>query len=243
MRHVLLFAVLSLTTVTFAADKLPEKKAPKPSDKAAETKTHALPADATATVIVLDYLGGMIKPKNNDPLMVIRADGSVTLENRYQKNARIETRITKDDLQTLLRLAVDTNDFFKINAAEIGQSIAAKVKRVNERLRATGGGIYCGPNIVADGATTVVRIHADGKDHQVRLYDLRGKSRFLRNDERLTRLKNIVTRLRELERKLRAGATKAEPGAAKEEPPGTIRIHPKPHVMRMQPDGTIKCGE
>ncbi len=217
MRHVLLFAVLSLTTVTFAADKLPEKKAPKPSDKVAKTKTHALPADATATVIVFDYCGGMLKPQNDDPLMVIRADGSVTLGNRYEKNARIETKITKDELQALLRLAIDTNGFFKINAAEIEQSIAAKVKRENEKLAAQGI-VMVGPSGLADGATTVVRIHADGKDHQVQLYDLRGKSLFLQNDERLTRLQKIVTRLRELERKLRAGATKAEPGAAQKTP-------------------------
>ncbi|HUT93052.1 MAG TPA: hypothetical protein VMY37_26545 [Thermoguttaceae bacterium] len=188
-----------------------------PADKAAETKTHALPADATATVIVFDYSGGMIQPKNNDPLMVIRADGSVTLGDRYRDNARIETRITKDDLQALLRLAIDTNDIFKINAAEIGQSIDAKVKRENEKLAAQGIRMV-GPNSVADGATTVVRIHADGKDHQVSLYDLRGKSGFLRNDERLARLQNIVTRLGEVERKLRAGAAKASPEAAKEEP-------------------------
>ncbi|NQU24087.1 MAG: hypothetical protein HQ567_22620 [Candidatus Nealsonbacteria bacterium] len=243
MRHVLLFAVLSLSTVAFAADTLPEEKAPNPSDKAAETKTHALPAGATATVIVYDYEGGMTKPQNNDPQMIIRADGSVTLGNRYQDNARIETRITKDDLQALLRLAIDTNDFFKINAAEIEQSIDAKVKRENEKLAAQGI-VMVGPRGLVDGATTVVRIHADGKDHKVQLYDLRGKFLFLQNDERLARLKNITTRLSELDRKLRAGAAKPrEAGAAKGNAPGVISIDRKPHVMRMQPDGTIRCGE
>ena len=181
---------------------------------AAEPKTHALPADATATVIVLDYAGGQLKPKNDDPRMVIRADGSVTLGDRYRENARIEARITKDDLQSLLRLAIDTNDFFEINAAEIEKSIAAKVKRENEKL--AGQGIAMGPNAIMDDATTIVRIHADGKDHEVRLYGLRRKSRFLRNDERLTQLQNIVTRLEEVQRTLRAGAAKAKPEAATE---------------------------
>ena len=211
MRHVLLFAVLSLTTVTFAADKLPEKKAPKPSDNAAEAKTHALPADVTATVIFFDYRGGMLKPQNDDPLMVIRADGSVTLGDRYRKNARIETRITKDDLQALLQLAIDTNDFFRINAAEIEQSIDAKLKRENEELKAKGIQ-KVGPRGIADAATTVVRIHADGKEHEVQYYALDIQAR---NDERLTRLQNIAKRLRELERKLRAeAAATAPPGKA-----------------------------
>jgi hypothetical protein len=169
--------------------------------------THALPADATATVIVFDYSGGMLKPQNDDPLMVIRADGSVTLGNRYKKNARIETKITKDDLQALLRMAIDTNDFFKINAAEIEQSLDAKLKRENEKLAAKGIA-KVGPRGISDAATTAVRIHADGKDHEVQYYAL---DMHARDDERLTRLQNIATRLRVLEQKLRAEAPAAAP--------------------------------
>ena len=204
---VALAAVLFLAMATFAGMGYAEDSGPPPKAPAAEKKTHALPADATATVIIIDYLGGMLKPQNDDPLMVIRADGSVTLGDRYRKNARIETRITKDDLQALLQLAIDTNDFFKINAAEIEQSIAAKVKRENEKLAAQGV-VMVGPSAICDAATTVVRIHADGKDHEVQYYALDMQAR---NDERLTRLQNIATRLRELARKLRAEAAAAAP--------------------------------
>jgi tyrosine-protein phosphatase YwqE len=211
-----------LSAIGYAEDSRPPTEAP-----AAGTKTHALPADATATVILFDYRGGMLEPQNDDPLMVIRADGSVTLGDRYRKNARIETRITKDDLHALLQLAIDTNDFFKINAAEIEQSIDAKVNRENEKLAAQGV-VMVGPSAICDAATTVVRIHADGKDHEVQLYALDIKSRFLQNDERLTRLQNIVTRLSELNRKLRAGATKAEPGAAQQTPAAAPKTHALP---------------
>jgi hypothetical protein len=110
----------------------------------------------------------------------------------------------------LLQLAIDTNDFFKINVAEIEQSIDAKVKRENEKLAAQGV-VMVGPSAICDAATTVVRIHADGKDHEVQLYALDMQSR---NDERLTRPQNIATRLTELERKLRAEAAAAAPPAA-----------------------------
>jgi hypothetical protein len=78
------------------------KPAVEPAQKtpAAAPKTHALPADATATVILFDYCGGMLKPQNDDPLMVIRADGSVTLETWGRGNLGTlpmfsETRNTK----------------------------------------------------------------------------------------------------------------------------------------------------
>ena len=62
---------------------------------------------------------------------------------------------------------------------------------------------------LCDGATTVVRIHADGQDHEVQYYDLASQTRY---DERLTRLQNIATRLRDIERKLRAEAAAVPPG-------------------------------
>jgi len=118
----------------------------------------------------------------------------------------IETRVTKDDLQALLQLALDTNDFFKIDAAKIKQALAAKLKKQNEKLKDQGIiEIGLDDDAIADAATTVVRIQADGKDHEVQYYalDMRAQA-----DERLARLQRIATRLTELERKLRAEAPK-----------------------------------
>ena len=97
---VALAAVLFLAMATFAGMGYAEDSGPPPKAPAAEKKTHALPADATATVIIIDYLGGMLKPQNDDPLMVIRADGSVTLETWGRGNLGTlpmfsETRNTK----------------------------------------------------------------------------------------------------------------------------------------------------
>ncbi|MCX6874937.1 MAG: hypothetical protein NTW21_14190 [Verrucomicrobia bacterium] len=213
---------------------------PPPAVPVAVPKTHTLPTDASATVISFNYSGGMRKPENDDPLMVIRADGSVTLGDHYHKNARIKTRVTKDDLQALLQLAIDTNDFFKLDAAEIKHSLDVKLKHENEQLKDQGI-ISIGPDGICDAATTVVRIQADGKDHEVQYYALDMQAQA---DERLARLQTIATRLTELERKLRAEAAKPPVAEAPiAAPPGAVPIDTEPHVMRRQADGSIKCGE
>ena len=211
-KHLIAFGVCAwlslMCLVGYAEDSRSPTEAP-----AAGTKTHALPADATAPVIVYDIGGGMIKPLNDDPAMVIRADGSVTLGNRYRNDARIETRISEADLHALLRLAIDANGFFEINAAEIKQAIDAKLKQENEQLKAHGI-VRVGARGIADAATTVVRIQADGQDHEVQYYALDMQ---FRDDERLTRLHNIVMRLRAIRRKLISEA-------ANENAPGGLSI-------------------
>lgn len=128
---------------------------------AAEPQEIPLPKDAKAAVISLDFRGGFTPPrKSNDPYLVIRADGSMTVTDPFGQQKTVEGKLSAKDLQELLRFAVRDNDFFGFDAAKVAAAVKAEQAKK-------------GPGIaIADAATTIIRINADGKEHEAKYYAL-----------------------------------------------------------------------
>lgn len=206
MKRVVTAVVLALVSMSAGSCTLSN------GEVIAPAATHALPPDPKAAVIVFDWVGGFTPdPLNNDPVMVIRSDGTVVLGNRFRNNARVETGITKDDLQELLRFAIDTNDFFKIDTAAVKQAVKEEIDRRNEAAaKAAGSGARAVYDLPVDAATVVVRIHADGKEHEVRCYTPAMDPKTYPGIERLAQLHAIATRLRQIQEQLRAGGTQVK---------------------------------
>ena len=167
----------------------------------AQDKMHQLPAEKNAVVIVFDYVGGFTPPPvNDDPHMVIRADGSLTLGNRFKENARIESKISRDELQELLRLAIDECNVFAFDAAKVKQEIADKAKKVR-----ANGIIQLAP-VIADAPTTVIKVHADGKQVETKYYALSFAARTHKDVAALQKLQKLAERLQAVAERLKKDA-------------------------------------
>lgn len=130
--------------------------APEPG-KETVRKEHTLPKDKQAAVITLDYKGGFTPPRSSDkPALTILADGTVKMPARFQGQKSYDGKITQAELQELLDFAIDGQKFFEYDP-----------KKVAEKKLAQGPQIQ-----VADAATTVIRIQADGQDKEFSHYAL-----------------------------------------------------------------------
>jgi hypothetical protein len=128
---------------------------------AAEPKDIPLPKDPKAAVITLDYRGGFTPPRRSeDPYLVIRADGSVIVTDPFGQQKTVETRLAAKDLQALLRFAIVDNNFFGFDAAKVAAAVKAEQAKKGPGLA------------IADAATTIIRISADGKANEAKYYAL-----------------------------------------------------------------------
>jgi len=124
---------------------------------------YRLPKDPKSPVITLDYRGGYTPPKISDkPTMSILADGTVILPKKFAHAKAYKGKLTAEELQDLLHFIIGTNEFFKYDAAEIKRTIDAE----KQRITAAGGAIMR----LADAATVVVRVHADGRTNEASYY-------------------------------------------------------------------------
>jgi hypothetical protein len=118
---------------------------------------YALPDDPKAAVIVLDFKGGFTPPRTSDePTMTIRAGGSVEIPARFAGQKAYKGELTREDLQELLAFIIEKQEFFKYDAAKVREKLGA-------------GGLR--PQ-VADAATTVIRVTANGETKEVSHYAL-----------------------------------------------------------------------
>ena len=124
--------------------------------------SYALPQDDPKTpVVVLAYEGGFTSPRvNNEPDLQILADGTVILGAPFGQKKRIETKIELQRLQQLLKFLLDEQQFAKFNAQKVQDLVQAEQKKQGRAIA------------IDDAATTVIRIHADGKTVQARFYGL-----------------------------------------------------------------------
>ncbi|MBL8797361.1 MAG: sigma-70 family RNA polymerase sigma factor [Planctomycetia bacterium] len=83
-------------------------------------RTVELPQDPQAAVLVWDQRRQDDLPGINDePQLVIRADGSLVLTDPHGPGKRIETRLPPADLQDLLRFAIHNQGFFQLDKRQI----------------------------------------------------------------------------------------------------------------------------
>ncbi|MHC4930995.1 MAG: hypothetical protein ACYTGV_02235 [Planctomycetota bacterium] len=108
---------------------------------AAERKTHSLPKDPGAEVVRFEYRGGFRAPRKDDaPRMSILADGTVRVA---RPHGTLKAKLTGEELQQLLRFAIDEHRIFEFDA-----------KSVREEIRKQKGD----QPIVLDAADTVITI-------------------------------------------------------------------------------------
>ncbi|MFO0796335.1 MAG: carboxypeptidase regulatory-like domain-containing protein [Gemmataceae bacterium] len=118
----------------------------------------ALPSEPNAVVVRLDYVGGYTPPrKTNDPYLVVRAGGRVTLTDPFGKRPTVQSKLTQENVLAFVKFAAAENDFFALDTAGLERGIRAEAKRL--RLPT-----------VTDLPTTVITIHTADRTHEVRCY-------------------------------------------------------------------------
>ena len=165
------------------------------------TAQHRLPADPDAAVVVFDSSGGFrAQPKPAAPILVVHASGRVTLANPSDEGT-IERTISPEQVQDLLRYMLDENTFFDIDPAAVQRAIDAEEAKKETLARQQGVG-RVGPNRDADAITILVRVQADGREHEVRFDSPHTLAREYPSIAELTRFRAIQGRLIQLQTEL-----------------------------------------
>jgi hypothetical protein len=163
-----------------------------------EAPAIALPSDPIAAIVTLDWAGGLSAPRiNMNPALTIRANGTMTVTDRSGRLADIDSALSRDQVQELLRFIVNDQQFFSINIADIRAAIA-------EENRRTGTGIG-----VADAPDTIVRIRTADKESELRFNALSVFANRYPAIQALAQFRAVETRLRFLFEESRIGGRQA----------------------------------
>jgi RNA polymerase sigma factor (sigma-70 family) len=194
----------------------PDKGAPVPAT-AEKDRPIALPKDPKAPVIVLDYMGGGIRRQSDEPILEIRADGTLLLGNPFGTGKKAETKLSPQEVQDLLRYILRSNDFLNITEGKITAAIQANDK---------------GPFVAVTGASIlIVRVHADGKEHQVKYYAAGTMAGLHPKVKELAQLVAIEKRLDQVCKVVTAGGKEAVAAALKLANERLHKDYPKAPVL------------
>jgi hypothetical protein len=112
-----------------------------------------LPDDPKAVVLSYDPGNGGFVRKGPPPYLAIRADGRVLVTSPFD-GSRKDSKLTRKQLEELLRFVIRDNDFFKLTQAKITEAVNKAAAK--------------GPFLAVGGAgTSVIGVQADGKRHEV----------------------------------------------------------------------------
>ena len=112
-----------------------------------------LPDDPKAVVLSYDPGNGGFVRKGPPPYLAIRADGRVVVTSPFD-GSRKESKLTRKQLEDLLRFVIRDNDFFNLTQAKITEAVNKAAAK--------------GPFIAVGGAgTSVIAVQANGKRHEV----------------------------------------------------------------------------
>jgi hypothetical protein len=130
--------------------------------EARQAPSFDLPVDPSIPIITLNYVGGLTElPRQSiNPVLTIRADGSVTISDALGRTKDIETSISGEEVQELLRFSLKEQSFLDFNTGDALQAIAAQNALCGRFIR------------VAEGATTVIHIRTADMDHEGRFNSL-----------------------------------------------------------------------
>lgn len=145
-----------------------------------------LPNKPDAVVIEFAFKGGFTPPRKNDrPNMIVKADGTVVVNNPFT-GATKKITISEKQLQELMRLIVGQHAFFDFDPDKVQQ-------RVQDEARRTGA--FLG---IADAATTHVTIRTAEKEHEAHFYALSFHAGMFKTIQPLQDLVAIENRLKTL---------------------------------------------
>jgi hypothetical protein len=202
--------------------------------KSSQVPIYDLPVDPSVPIITLNYVGGVTElPRQNiNPVLTVRADGSVTISDALGRSKDIETSISGEDVQELLRFSLKEQSFLDFNTGDALQDIAAQ-------------NALCGRSIrVEAGSTTVIHIRTADVDHEGRFNSLGAFAEIYPGVKSLHQLWTIERKLNDLMEELKAGgkdavATAAEQATAfvkQQQNPATFQVGDLQRTV-MTPDG------
>jgi RNA polymerase sigma factor (sigma-70 family) len=160
----------------------------------------AVSADPQTPIVVLDFVDPLAATKRTEAFLTVRADRTVVLGGD-DETRRVEGKLTDVELQALLRFAIHDQQFFAADANAIREAIRAEEARKGPAVRA--------------GGATLLRIQANGKQHEVRFEALTAQARKFPEIQQLKQLAAVQTRLEKLAVWLHAGGQPGVDGAVK----------------------------
>lgn len=156
MRRFIICAVMALAGTSVAAE--------------APRYTHQYTGQPDQPVITLDYQGSRVPRINDAPTLSIFADGRIEMPRNYAHMRAYSGRISQDELQQILDLAIRQQQFFAFDE-----------RAVQAKLASLPGSA---PTLPEHLSTTVITVNADGKRKTVSQFGL-GHARHIEDTDRL----------------------------------------------------------
>jgi hypothetical protein len=135
-------------------------------------------------VIRLDYTSGPWREKAKPgPLLSVRAGGTVRVQDIFEGTPDVETTISSDEIQDLLRFILVENRFFEID------------EKLNDSI----------PYMITDHRSTIIGVRLQDRAHEISVYALSFNAEEQPRSE-LTRLEAIHRRLAALAKRAQESA-------------------------------------
>ena len=225
---------VSWSACVFAAEDQPRKQI-------------ALPDEAKAEVISLDFQGGFTPPRlKKSPTLSVLRDGTVLIPDNYGQSQDVKTQMTEKELQDLLHFIIETNKFFEIDAKKIqAQVMKAEQPKKDKQGNLT---ISIAPR-VADAPNTVIMVETKDRDHEVTWYALSMAAGQHKEIAALQQLRAIEQRLQRVMTVAHAGGTERVAEVlnlvnerVQQEYPGAQKLS-QDHLLSasLRPDGSRSC--
>jgi hypothetical protein len=153
---------------------------------------YRLPMEPKAVVISYDEQNGFLGPRQNEaPLLSILADGTVQMPDSFGTSHDVDGKISKDELQSLLRFVIEENKFFDYDS----EKVKAKMEEAQKQREILQ---------MVDAPESVFEIRIADKKHSVRHYGIDFANEYKEVDE-LLHLHAIHRRLNKLMGETRVG--------------------------------------
>ena len=157
--------------------------------------SHRPPEKPDEPVIQWRTSGGLLANDDQTPDLEIRADGRVTVGERFGGGAEIHAEIPPDQVQQLLQMILDEHDFFALDSAQIHERVEAERRRRTAAAASSDAAtrdVPSGPPFV-DAGVTHIAVAADGRRHDVSVQGLFAAAREYPEVPGVTAMREIET--------------------------------------------------
>jgi hypothetical protein len=174
---------------------------------AAQVPIYDLPVDPSTPNITMKYVGGVtqIPRQNVYPSLTVRSDGSVTITDTLGRAKPIETAISGDEVQELLRFSLKEQEFLEFTSGNALQDIAVESAQCGRSVR-----------VKEDEGTTVIHIRTADLDHEASFNSLGFFAEAYPGIKSLGQLWTIEKRLNHFMEEVKAGGKEAVKTAAEQ---------------------------
>ncbi len=157
--------------------------------------TYTLPTASDTIIIQWRTVGGLSIERSNIADLMIYADGKTVVGPRFNQGNPVESQLKTEQIQDLLRFAIDENQFFEFDSRAVNEEIKAILRQRQADSQDVGViAVPLGPPYV-DAGTTVILIAANGQQHEVRFQGLVFAAQDFPEIEALQQLRAIELKL------------------------------------------------